>query len=289
MQPRYPIYIPSKGRAESRLTVKALDRMGIDYHVIVEASERNTYAQVIDPAKLLVLDPAYQRDYDACMELEPHQSRGSGPARNFAWDHAVASGAAWHWVIDDNIRSFMRLKGNRKWYVRNAEDFRYMEDFAQRYANVAMVGPAYQWNAKHRQPLRPFIINTRLYSCMCILTGLPYRWRGRYNEDTILSLDMLKDGWCTVEFNAFLQDKQVTQSMKGGNTDELYRDGTLAKSQMLVREHPDVCRLTWKFGRWHHECDYRPFKYNQLKRKPDAVIPDGPNEYGMKFVQLGAD
>ena len=58
---------------------------------------------------------------------------------------------------------------------------------------------------------------------------------------------------------------------------------------MLVREHPDVARLAWRFNRWHHYVNYRPFKYNQLKRKPDAVIPDGPNEYGMKLVQLGAD
>lgn len=289
MNPRYPIYIPSKGRADTRLTMNALDAMSVPYHVIVEEQEHAAYAAVIGPEKLLVLDPAYQRDYDACMALTSEQSRGSGPARNFAWDHAKALGADRHWVVDDNIRGFLRLAHNQKSPVSTGSIFRAMEDWSDRYANLAMCGPNYQNFAKHRQPVKPVILNSRVYSCNLILTAAPFRWRGRYNEDTILSLDMLKSGWCTATFNAFLQCKLRTQTMRGGNTDELYANGTLAKSQMLVREHPDVCRLTWKFGRWHHECDYRPFKYNQLKRKPDAVIPDGPNEYGMKLVQLGAD
>lgn len=33
--------------------------------------------------------------------------------------------------------------------------------------------------------------------------------------------------------------------------------------------------------------DYRPFKANRLIRRPDLVIPEGPNEYGMKLVTVG--
>jgi len=43
-----------------------------------------------------------------------------------------------------------------------------------------------------------------------IRNDVPYRWRGRYNEDTDLSLRMLKDRWCTIQFNAFLQGKAAT-------------------------------------------------------------------------------
>lgn len=286
MLPECPIYIPSKGRWESRLTSKALDRMGVPYRLVIEAQEREQYATVIDPANILILDPAYQRDYEACDELRDAKSKGSGPARNFIWDHAAASGHAWHWIIDDNIRCFYRLNRNSKIRVWDGVIFRVIEEFAERYENVAMAGPNYFFFAKQRQPLNPIIVNSRVYSCNLIRTDVPFRWRGRYNEDTILSLDMLKAGWCTVQFNAFLQAKQRTQSMPGGNTDELYRDGTLEKSQMLVREHPDVARLVWKFGRWHHHVDYRRFKRNRLKLKPGIVIPEGVNEYGMKLVSL---
>lgn len=76
-------------------------------------------------------------------------------------------------------------------------------------------------------------------------------------------------------------------TMKGGNTDELYQgDGRLKMAQSLVAQHPDVTRIVWKWGRWQHEVDYRPFKNNRLILRPDAVIPDEPNEYGMKLVKL---
>jgi hypothetical protein len=133
------------------------------------------------------------------------------------------------------------------------------------------------------------IFNTRIYSCILVNNAIPYRWRGRYNEDTDLSLRALKDGWCTIEFNAFLADKQGTLSMKGGNTDELYQgDGRLRMAQSLQAQHPDVTKIVWKWGRWQHQVDYRPFKRNKLRLKPGVIIPQGPNEYGMKLVQRGA-
>jgi hypothetical protein len=288
MRPSHSLYIVSKGRWDTRLTSKALERMRVPYFLVVEAQEADAYRAAVDPAlcTVLVLDPAYQRDYRTCDDLGDAKGKGPGPARNFAWDHAVAAGAAWHWVLDDNIRVFYRLN-NAKYPVWDGAIFRAIEDFADRYTNVGMACPNYQYFAKQKQPIYPMILNTRIYSCNLIRNDVPFRWRGRYNEDTILSLDMLKAGWCTVQFNALLQDKQTTQSMAGGNTAEFYeREGTLPKSQMLVREHPDVCRLAWRFGRPHHYCDYRPFKANRLRRKPGVVIPTEPNEYGMRLVRL---
>lgn len=288
-QPRYPIYIVSKGRWERKLrpTTVYLDRMGVDYRVVVEEQEAELYAKAVGEHRILVLDPQYQRDYDACMELAPGQSPGSGPARNFAWDHALSQGYERYWCLDDNIRGFYRFHRNRKVMVLTGAIFRAMEDFVDRYENVAMAGPHYEHFVLRHDKRPPFILNTRIYSCNLIRTDLPFRWRGRYNEDTILSLDLLKAGWCTILFNAFVQDKVATQRFPGGNTDELYRDGTLEKSLMLVREHPDVARLTWKWNRWHHYVDYRPFRKNKLRRRSDVEIPEGINEYGMKLVRWG--
>lgn len=290
MQPRFPLYIVSKGRWDSRFTSKALERMRVPYHIVVEEQEADQYRAAVNPdlCTVLVLDRAYQRDYETCDDLGDTKSKGPGPARNFVWDHSIAAGHAWHWVMDDNIENFFRLNRNQKIRVLDGVCFRVMEDFALRYENVAMAGPNYDFFAKQRQPLRPIILNTRIYSCNLIRNDVPFRWRGRYNEDTILSLDMLKAGWCTVQFNAYLQDKLHTQTLKGGNTDEFYAiEGTLAKSRMQVAVHPDVSKLVWKFNRWHHHVDYRPFRRNQLKRRPDVVIPEGVNEYGMRLVKVG--
>lgn len=289
MQPNHPLYIVSKGRWDSRLTSKALERMGVPYFFVVESQEADKYRAVVSQrlATVLVLDPAYQRDYNTCDDLGDRKSKGPGPARNFVWDHAIASGAAWHWVMDDNIQAFYRMNQNTKIKVIDGAFFRAMEEFCERYQNVAMAGPNYESFAMRKAAHPPFVPNTRIYSCNLIRNDVPFRWRGRYNEDTILSLDMLKAGWCTIQFNAFLQNKVATQRLTGGNTDEFYaKEGTLAKSRMQVAVHPDVSRLTWKFGRWHHHVDYRRFRRNQLIRKPGIEIPEGVNEYGMKLVNV---
>jgi len=264
--------------------MRVFERIGVPYHVIVEEQEYTKYAAVIDRSRILVLDKQFQRDYDPCDDHGDTKSKGSGPARNFAWAQAVAAGAAWHWVIDDNIREFYRLHENAKIPVGDGTIFRCMEDFAQRYTNVAMAGPHYESFVPRRYRNGPFVLNTRIFSCNLIRTDLPFRWRGRYNEDADLSLRMLKAGLCTVLFNAFLQKKIATQLVPGGNTTELYAHGTAAKSRMLVALHPDVARLAWRYGRHHHYVDYSQFKTNQLVRRDDLVVSSGVDNFGMKVV-----
>lgn len=284
MNPSFPIYIVSKGRFESRLTSRAFETMGVPYSIVVEQQEYKSYCAVIDPAKVLVLDPAYQRNYDTFSDLGVKESTGSGPARNFVWDHAIAAGAPWHWVVDDNISGFYRWNKNLKVPVSDGTIFKAMEDFVLRYQNVAMAGPNYFMFASRKTKAPPLNINTRIYSCNLIRNDVPFRWRGRYNEDTDLSLRMLKAQWCTILFNAFLQMKSTTLQMKGGNTDTIYKAGTLAKSQMLVDMHPDVARLAWRYGRAHHFVDYSGFRSTALVRREGVAIPTGVNDYGMKLV-----
>jgi hypothetical protein len=283
VNPAFPVYIVSKGRWESRLTSKAFEAMGVPYSIVVEEQEYKAYCGAIDKAKVLVLDKAYQRDYDAFSDLGVTESKGSGPARNFVWDHAVARGAAWHWTVDDNINIFARLNKNIRIPVDDGTIFKCMEDFVERYDNIAMAGPNYWKFIPRKQKAAPFTLNTRIYSCNLIRTESPFRWRGRYNEDTDLSLRMLKAGWCTVLFNAFLQYKMETRKMKGGNTDTIYQNGTLPKSQMLVDMHPDCCRLAWRFGRAHHFCDYKRFQHGLIK-KAGIETPAVVDNYGMELA-----
>lgn len=282
-----PLYIPSKGRYEFMITSKALTRMGVEHYVVCEPQELNAYASSIRRmgllAKPLELDMSFKQRYELCDGLGLTKSTGPGPARNFAWEHSKSNGHSWHWVMDDNIKAFRMLKDRRRIKCESAAFWEAMEHFVLRYENVSMAGPNYSMFAFGAKPLPPFTINTRIYSCNFIRNDVRFRWRGRYNEDTILSLDMLKAGWCTIQFNAFLQEKMGTQVLPGGNTKEFYHaegsvkegeryadTGTLAKSRMQVMVHPDVSRLVYKFGRIHHEVNYRPFKKNKLRKKPNA-------------------
>jgi hypothetical protein len=285
VQPRFPLYIPSKSRAETATTPRFLDTIGVPYLLIVEADQRAEYAAHFPEEKLLTLDPAYQDAYDTFDDLGNTKSKGPGPARNFIWEHSIAEGHPWHWVMDDNITLFARLHENERIPVGDGLIFHAMETFCLRYKNLGMAGPAYWMFAPSRAPLPPFVTGTRIYSCNLIRNDLPMRWRGRYNEDTDLSLRMLKAGWNTVQFNAFLQYKLTTQVLGGGNTEAFYAsEGTLPKSQMLVDMHPDVAKLVWRFRRWHHHVDYSPFKNLGLVRRDD-YDPASEPEYRMRKVE----
>lgn len=251
------------------MTAKALEKCKIPYHIVIEPQEEEKYAGVLDHDKILVL---------------PFSNLGQGgiPARNWVWEHSISIGATRHWILDDNIKDFYRLNNNLRIRVAGGAIFRAAEDFVERYENIAIAGFHYRFFAVARDKRPPFYLNTRVYSCLLIRNDLPYRWRGRYNEDTDLSLRALKDGWCTVLFLAFLADKAATMTMKGGNTEELYKeDGRRKMADSLVEQHPDVTKVVWKWDRWQHSVDYSRFQSNQLKLRPEVVVPEGINDYGM--------
>jgi hypothetical protein len=290
--PVNPIYIVSKGRADTMLTSRALSRMKVPHFITIEPQDEEPYERALDTFGI--------RPYVTLLLL-PFSNHGDGPgrARNWAWDHAIALGAEKHWVLDDNIESFYRLHENHRYRVETGAIFKAAEDFIDRYENVPVSGFQYRFFCASNQSYPPYVVNTRIYSTLLIENTCLHRWRGRYNEDTDLSLRVLKAGDCTIQFNAFLQGKAATQSVKGGNTKEFYHaehaasidpatrynpDGTINKSQMLVDMHPDVATMVWRYNRWHHYVNYEPFKANRLRLKPGIVVPTGINEYGMKLV-----
>lgn len=289
-EPQYPLYIVSKGRYDSMYTSRNLAKMNVKHYIVIEPQEEQQYQEALEKFDI----GSY-----ATLLIAPFSNHGDGPgrARNWAWDHSMSIGATHHWVLDDNIMGFYRLHDDDRYRMRTGVFFRAMEDFVDRYDNVYLAGPQYRFFAIPGQYRPPFVLNTRIYSVLLIRNSCQHRWRGRYNEDTDLSLRILKDGDCTVEFNAFLQDKAATQTVKGGNTEEFYHKegetnredwdrsgnynatGTINKSKMLVDMHPDVATMVWKYDRWHHHVNYTPFKKNKLKFKEGISIPDVVNNY----------
>ncbi len=263
----YPIYIISKGRHDTRLTSKALEAMGVDYRIVVEPQEFSNYSNVINPLKILTL---------------PFSNLGQGgiPARNWVWDHSKKEGHLRHWILDDNISGFRKLENKKRIKCLNREPFNQIEKIVDQYLNVPMAGMQYTGfmvsessTAKGAARL-PFTLNVRVYSCILLSNKVSsFRWRGRYNEDTDLSLRFLKAGYCTMLSNKWMCDKQATMTMKGGNTDQLYKqdsefDGRLEMARHLQRQHPDVTKIKRRWGRWQHLVNYKPFKGNKLIRRP---------------------
>lgn len=287
-EPRYPIYIITKGRFDSRFTIRTLTAMKVRFYIVIEPHEYHLYKTILPPAQILVL---------------PFSNLGQGsiPARNFVWDHSTAAGDSRHWIWDDNIKYMYRSNANKRHYVGDGTTIRLSEDFVDRYENVKMSGQNYSYFCvSNNDRMPPFYINTRIYSCILLSNDLTMRWRGLYNEDTDLSLRILKDGWCTILFNAFLCGKITTMTMTGGNTEELYKgetgeensptpfksdDNRRAFAESLRDQHPDIVTIVERYGRWHHQVDYRQFAENKLILKAGLEIPQEVNEHGMKLVK----
>jgi len=275
MNPSYPVYVISKGRSDKCLTVRELRKMNVPFRLVIEPQEYDKYLKIASKEEILVL---------------PFSNLGQGsiPARNWVWEHSIEEGHARHWILDDNLEGFHRLNRNIKPNVTSGTIFKCAEDFIDRYTNVAIAGFNYYSFCKATDKVPAFYLNTRIYSCILIKNDIDYRWRGRYNEDTDLSIRVLKDGWCTVLFNAFLCGKVTTMRMKGGNTDNVYTDNDNRRkfAESLEKQHPDVVKVVWKFNRWHHQVDYKPFKSNALVKKLDVEVTDGINNYGMVLKDL---
>jgi hypothetical protein len=284
MTNKYPIYIISKGRADTMYTSRSLNDMGVHHTIAVEPQDVQPYTEAFKKFGITTA---------SLLEL-PFQNHGmgSGPARNACWEDSIEKGHKRHWVLDDNIQDFYRLHKNTRYRVKTPAYFRIMEDFVDRYKNVRLAGPRYRFFCASDAKYPPFIKNTHIMSCILIDNSLDIRWRAKYNEDIDLSLRVLKDGDCTILFNAYLQGKCATQTTSGGNTEEVYnadkvdyQDTTKEKTQMLYNLHPDVVRVVKRYGRWHHHVDYDRFLKTKLEFVDGFKMPKQSNNYGLKLVK----
>lgn len=271
MLPRYPVYIPSKGRFQKAraLTARTLIRDGVPFKLVVEPSEAEAYAAQFGEARLLVL---------------PENGLKLVGSRNWIKAHSVASGAARHWQLDDNIRGWQRRFRRKRLPCRAGVCLRMCEDFTDRFEHVALSGLNYSMFAIDERP-KPFRVNVHVYSCTLVNNAMPYGWRLVYNDDTDICLQALSGGWNTILVCAFLADKVRTMNVGGGNTDSLYQgDGRLVMARSLERVWPGIVTTIRRFGRPQHWVDWKKFR-QPLRVKEGVTIPAGVDELGLRLVQ----
>lgn len=273
-QPRYPVYVPSKGRADNCHTAEMFIEGGTPFRLVVEEPEYDDYAARYGDDRILVL---------------PFVDQGLVAARNWIKDHSIAAGDRRHWQFDDNIRKMDRMYGQKRIDVRSGIALAVCEDFTDRYTNVAVSGFNYTMFFPETNTMPPFQTNCHVYSCSLILNDTPYRWRVKYNDDTDYCLQVLSGGWCTILLNAFLADKLWTMLVPGGNTDDLYQDdGRTKMARSLERMWPGVVTTQRRFQRSQHVVAFNWRRFDTpLIRDPDVEIPTEPNEYGMKIAVRG--
>lgn len=275
--PRYPIYIPTKGRAIKHApTIRMLQRDGVPFRIVIEAPEIDQYRQLVEADQILVL---------------PFQNHPLALAETRTWikEHARASGVLRHWQLDDNLYHFFRVWNGGRPRCRAGVAMAVIEDFTDRYENVGVSGPNYEMFTIPGPELPPFFLNVHVYSCSLILNSLPYRWRTKLNDDTDYCLQCLAGGWCTVLVNAFPVKKAPTMTFKGGNTDQFYQgDGRLKMARSLERQWPGVVSVGRRFKRPQHVIRNSWGKFDTpLKRRADVPVNLPPNDYRLVLTNRG--
>lgn len=258
------------------MTARFLRKDGVPFKLVIEPQEEQAYA----------------KEFSEHLIILPFSNLGMGgiPARNFVWDHAQKSGSGRHWILDDNIAGIWRRYAARRIRCESGPAFRACEEFTDRYENIAISGMNYYMFSIDGQKQPAFNLNVHVYSCLLIDNSIPFRWRGRYNEDTDLCLRVLSAGYCTVLFNAFLAWKMTTMTMKGGNSDSLYKgDGRLRMARSLERVWPYVVETRRRFRRPQHYVRDSWAKFDtplKLKKGVDlSSLPD-VDEFGLELNQV---
>jgi hypothetical protein len=273
VKPRYPVYVPSKGRSHATLTANFLQKDKVPFYLVVEPQEEEAYRAATGHDNILVL---------------PWSDLGKGgliAVRNWIRDHSENAGHERHWQLDDNINTLMRVWGNKRVNAAAGPLLRAAEDFVDRYDNVAVAGLNYDFMSMRIRNRKPFTLNAHVYSCTLFLNRIPYRWRLEYNDDTDMCLQVLSGGWCTILFNAFMCNKRETMTVKGGNSPIYEGDGRVKMSRSLERIWPGVVETKRRFNRPQHfvAASWRKFD-TPLIKKSGLVIDESPNEFGMELT-----
>jgi len=213
---RYPIYIPSKGRADRCLTADLLQKEGTDFRIVVEPQDEAAYAERYFRNNLIVLpwnDPGHVAF-----------------ARQFIADYSFRNGDKRHWQLDDDVKRFTRYTGTKHIKISAAEALTLMEDFTDRYANVMISGPMYSTYAFTAK--KPFMVNGLCASVWLAFNTDQFQWRC-VNEDIDYCIQVLSAGFCTIRFNAITCDMVSTDedSVQYANSDS--RIKTIRKTQSL--------------------------------------------------------
>lgn len=277
--PSFPVYIVSKGRYDKNLTHIILCKMEVKHYMVVEGSEYEKYKKAVDEnyCELLIL---------------PEELCNTGcsiNSRNYCLDHSVKNGFKRHWCLDDNINSIrINTKENFRRRLINKFIFIYIEEILNKIDNIGIIGFSNGiFNFSNR--VENLVVNSHVYSFMLILNTENIRWRGRYNEDTDICLQYLKNGYNTVRTCRISYVKDcggIKKRPKGGNTD-MYKNTNLFEEfvDQLIENNKDIDIKKYfnkKWGRYHHEVNYEKFKFNDIEIK-DGFINDF---YPLKLIPV---
>ena len=296
-QTEYPLCILSFNRAdENGKTHKLLTKLGLNHYLFIEPSQKKMYENwmVHHYCKLII----YPENFSM-------MSMGGTPGRNYILDWAQQQGYDRVWMLDDNIKEYRRLQFGTKNIIQSSEIFTHIERYIKRFNNIGGVAHNFAPFIVEGDK-RPCIIeNCKIYSSMCLLTNPDIRFRYKYNEDVLISMEYIEKGYTTLCFNSVLYSKNTSGLDQGGNTTSIYKNGSGYKDKfeylqcivkiLIIENKLTLCQdktcddlvrrdTTMKSKDYHHKVQYECLQnyhknkivkkenYNEIKFKNQKSV-----------------
>ena len=233
--PKYPIGIVSYSRCNQYgRTHKTLTDMKVQHYLFVEPDQHEDYYKWYDPTycKLIMGSENYH-----------NQKMGSTPMRNCILDYFKHRGFSKCWLLDDNIKRYMRLHHGTKNPIDSSVVFTHIENYVDQYDNVGIA--SHNFNPEIREnDCRPCVVkNGKQFSSLLIPLDNDIRFRYKYNEDHLISMEYINKGFCNLCFNSVCYDKNTSGKDSGGNAQSIYLVGEEVDGYKLKYDYTK-CLLT---------------------------------------------
>jgi hypothetical protein len=203
---KYPIYIPSKGRAHHGHTAKLLDSCGItNYKIVVEPQDYDAYVEKWGAEKVVQL---------------PENDKGISYSRSYIKKYSREQGETFHWQMDDDMISFRLRLDNKNKKVDPRHCFSIVETVNDMFTNIGICGITHFAYAFAKKTA--MATNKMVYGVILANNEVDHDWRPETNEDLDYSLQTLEKGYVTLAFNKVLFDTFTTGKLDGGNMLNLF-------------------------------------------------------------------
>lgn len=221
----YPIFIPTKGRADNCKTAGLLGQWDIPFILVVEQEDWKPYKSVYPDANYLLLEKSNQ---------------GLAYARNQIKSFAMLLKYKYHWQLDDDIKNIRRRQGGKNEKINPLDGFLEVEEIVNRFSNVAVAGlrdSVFAWTQTSQVSL-----NKQISSAVLINNNNDLKWSADIIEDTDYCIQSLLSGDCTILFNQVLYEKAPNNVAKGGLKDASLEEYNQLKHN-LVKKYPNFFKL----------------------------------------------
>lgn len=283
----YNIYVPSYKRPES-MTGKMLKGFGTkNWYFAIDPDQYETYKEVWGKERLVIRDIRFRDpsmvDLGSSIK-RPNTMSGTAGIYNNLLALSRSLGEDHYWTMDDDFiaLAMKAKKGDQdmqpgevydkdNYYrcskIKEEYGFSFpkfmlgMEDVCEATRNHGFIGlerfgtvfslcVKYKWG-------------TRVYSFYLTNNRTQPAHKGSMNNDVIASLEQSKRQMPPGLLEVISYNSMQTQSDDGGLSSQYQYLGTLEKGKVLVKFQPNYSKITERYSRIHHTCDFNG--YNKLR------------------------